>query len=114
MVKYRAAEVLTNGGKTYEEAMDEYLRAKSPFREGRKLVINIVPIIVNTFAPWMLFSIIVFALTAQIHHRHTQFVETSCFVLAGLVIGGLAAIVARTRGSYVPSWYKVCLLLMLT
>lgn len=113
MVKFRAVDQMMGGaGRTYEEALDDYLRAKSPFREGKRLVINIVPIVINTFAPWILFSVILFALTAQVHHRHPRAVETLCVVLAAVVIGGLSAIVMRTRASYVPSWYKVCLILM--
>lgn len=110
-------ETWTFAAGSYADALDQYKRARSPFREGgqkyRKRVINVVPIVINAFFPTLLFSAIVFALTVSVHHRYPQIVEVGCVVAGLLPCAVLALMIRRNRSSFVPNWYKMALLLCL-
>lgn len=99
---------------TFDEALDAYRRARSPFRQGKKRVLNIVPVVINTFFPPMLFALITALLTSLVHHRLPRLVPAACLLAGLLPAAVLLVLIRRNRWSFVPSWYKLALFLVLT
>lgn len=97
---------------TYDEALDAYRRAKSPFRQGKQRVLNIVPVVINTFAPPVLFALVSTLLTSRLHHRAGRLVEALCLIAGLLPAAVLLVLIRRSRHSFVPSWFKLAFLLV--
>lgn len=89
------------------------------FKRGLRARLNIVPITISVFAPWLLFSTLLLLLASSLHYHHpavTYAVILGCAILvAALGIGALLNYRAKKEdpGTYEPKWTCAFSILML-
>lgn len=80
--------------------------AHGGFARGERRRLNVLPICLNVFLPWILFSTLFAVMSFSIHYHTPHLAYAACFV-AGLVVFVVGALAVNTKrsGRGDPTWY---------